>query len=137
MSKLAEVFNVEVPSEDKTEQTSLLIQDSKEAEDADFDFTRGNQYELIMQGRAAIGTAMKIASECEEPRAIEVLSGLLKTVSDMNAQLLKLSKDKADIKVVKKSAGIRGPQQPLLSDNSDAVYTGTSTNLNKLLKSND
>jgi len=133
--KLADVFEIDVVDDTPSDETKIaLIEDSKSVEDADFSFARGNQYELIMQGKSAVTTAMHIAKQTENPRAIEVLAGLLKNVSEMNAALLKLSKEREDIKVVKKVSGGKLIQGPSIPISGDLVYSGTSASLNKLLK---
>lgn len=101
-------------------------------EDTDFAFARGNQYELINQGKAAVNTAMKIAAESENPRAIEVLAGLFKNVSEMNKQLITMSKDLADVKVAKTGKGSSGaPTQ--IGTQQNILFTGNGAELNKLL----
>lgn len=129
-TKISEILDIE-PHEVETNISTEIVPVNENVEDSDFDIVRQNQYELLEQGKAAVNTAMRIAAESENPRAIEVLAGLLKNVSEMNKQLLTLSKDKADIKTAKRGNG----QQVLHPQNNiqNAVFVGNGSELNKLL----
>lgn len=136
--KLEDVFDVE-PIEQKSEENlnMVLIQDSKDPEDADYSYARGFQYELLNTGKAALGDALRILKQTDNPRAVEVLAGLLKNVSDMNVSLLKLSREKEDIKVIKQVR--TGKHIPIPGGHAaeGIVYQGTSRNINALLKDDD
>lgn len=127
---LAKVFDVEYHPIEPVKTEVPAVKETENQEDTDFDTARDVQHELLEMGRAAIGTAMRIASESENPRAIEVLSGLLKNVSDMNKQLVTLHKDKADVKLAKvgKVQG-SGPQ----IQTQQNLFVGNSADLNKML----
>lgn len=130
MDKISEILGIEpieviTPNGDST----VVIQDGQE-EDVDYDFVRGNHYKLAMQAEEAMQIAMRIARESEQPRAIETLSAMLKTASEVNRQLLLLSKDKAETKTAKKI-----PQAPSSSGvNGQGVFQGTSKDINMLLE---
>jgi hypothetical protein len=130
-NKLDEILNIE-PQPVLEPEEVVVPPNTDTVEDIDFDNVRANYYELLDQGKAAMNTAMRIAAESENPRAIEVLSGLFKNVADVNKQLLSLSKDKADIKAVKRSGS--NPQQSLPGQTiQNAVFVGNGADLNKLL----
>jgi hypothetical protein len=130
-NKLDEILNIE-PQPVLEPEEVVVPPNTDTVEDIDFDNVRANYYELLDQGKAAMNTAMRIAAESENPRAIEVLSGLFKNVADVNKQLLSLSKDKADIKAVKRSGS--NPQQSLSGQTiQNAVFVGNGADLNKLL----
>ena len=65
--------------------------------DMGFDYIRENLQELIARGKEAIDELLLIAKQSQHPRAFEVVATLLKTVSDMNAELMATHKKKADI----------------------------------------
>ena len=67
--------------------------------DGDFDYARENIKQLISNGSDAIDEIIKIAKAGDNPRAFEVVSLLLKTVADMNKDLIDLYQK---TKVVKK-----------------------------------
>lgn len=128
MEKLNEILNID-SYKVKVDATQTIVPQTGDAvEDVDFDSVRTNQYELLAQGKDAINTAMLIVNETQSPRAMEVLSNLLKTVSDMNKQLLTISKDKADIKATKDNkTSLSLPQQNI----QNAVFVGSSSDLNR------
>jgi hypothetical protein len=131
---LDKVFDV-VPIEVNTDNPVVMQQG--DPEDVDLDYARGNMYELLEKSKAALNTAIKVAAESENPRAIEVLSNLMKNMSDMNRTLLGMTKDREDTKSVK--AQRKAPSQPSaqqmpqINSQQTVVFTGTSADLAKLL----
>lgn len=131
---LDNVFNV-VPVEVNTDNPVVMQQG--EPEDVDLEYARGNYYEIIEKTKAAMNTAIKIAAETENPRAVEVLGNLFKVSADINKQLVMMSKDREDAKAVRASrkgnnlAG--GQQHPQINSQNTVVFTGTSVDLAKLL----
>lgn len=103
-------------------------------EDVDFNYVRANHYLLATQTADAMSIAMRIARESEQPKAIEALSKLLKTASEVNRQLLLLSKDRAETKQSKKGNGSTPSQGGTTIQANNVVFTGSSSDLNKLLK---
>jgi hypothetical protein len=132
--KLSEILGVE-HHEVTMEVAPVVIQGESDdnTEDADFTYARGNYYELIEQGKAAVNTAMRIASESENPRAIEVLSGLMRNMADINKQLIGMSKDKVEVKALRSG----GKTQQSIGTVQNAVFVGSSSELNKLLSKNN
>lgn len=132
MSKLVEVFGVE-PVEIVHEQPIQTIVDDN-PEDSDYELSRAVQRELIEQGRAAVNTAMRIAAETENDRTINSLAMMMKTVSDMNAQLLSLSKAKNDIKSVKSGKNVHqlGTNVPQIGT-ANIIHVGSASDINSLL----
>lgn len=126
LDKLFEVPMIEIdrPAEPSLTMNPVVIEDGVE-EDEDFKFTRGNQYELIEISRAGVQTAMKVLAETENHHAVTALSSMLKTASDLNRQLVQMSKDRVDVKQAKKNAGQAAPQQIGQQNNNTYVITGT------------
>ncbi len=83
----------------------VVVKPDDNAEDTDFNYTRQNQVDLIEVSKAAVQTAMKVATESEHPKALESLAMILKTASELNRQLVLQSKDRAEAKAAKKGAG--------------------------------
>jgi hypothetical protein len=131
---LDKVFDVAPLGKDQSLADTVVdtvIEDSKPTEDADFDFARKNYYKLLQQANDALVLAMKVASSSEHPRAIEVLSGLMKNVADVNKQLITLSKDNAEAKAAKKANAPSGGGAPQLQANGTIAVT--SNDINKIL----
>ncbi len=102
-------------------------------EDIDFTAARSNTYDLIDISKAALNTAVRVASESENPRALEVLGQLLKTSSEINRQLIQMSKDKQEVKIAKKDAGSTVQPQPQINSQNTIVFSGNGAELNKML----
>ena len=91
----------------------------------DYEYTRANLQELIEKGKDGLDLAMRIAEETEHPRAIEVLAGMLKNVSDVNDKLMDLNKKKQDAE--------EGTGKKVTNNN---LFIGSTTDLQRLLKEN-
>tara|TARA_B000000441_G_C21752033_1_gene363964 strand:- start:517 stop:879 length:363 start_codon:yes stop_codon:yes gene_type:complete len=91
----------------------------------DYEYTRANLQELIEKGKDGLDLAMRIAEETEHPRAIEVLAGMLKNVSDVNDKLMDLNK--------KKQEAEEGTGKKVTNNN---LFIGSTTELQRLLKKN-
>lgn len=136
---LHEIFDVQplnvTPESDSTAPTALSTEVIAEpiADDiveVDFAAARNTQYDLINKGQAALNTAMRIAAESEAPRAVETLALLLKTVSEMNRQLVTISKDREEVRTERSKT--RG-SVPTIGNQTNNVYVGSSTDLNSVL----
>ena len=125
-ANLSDIFDVEPIKE---EEKTILLPVTVEASDpinADADFARNNIRELVTQGNQAVDELMLIARDGQHPRAIEVLSGLMKNLADMNKDLLEIQKRKKDL--VPKAES----QNSLNIDK--AVFVGSTAELVKMLK---
>ena len=91
---------------------------------SDYDESKETYKELIEKGRDGIEMMMEVARESEHPR--EVLSGMIKNVSDVNDRLMDLNKKMKDITGEEKAARIE--------TTNNNVFIGTSTDLQRLLK---
>ena len=65
--------------------------------DNDYKYSRDTYYELVEKGKQSLELMMEVARESEHPRAFEVLSGMIKNISDVNDRLMDLNKKKKDI----------------------------------------
>jgi hypothetical protein len=137
MNKLNDVFDIEDVSPPLTLDviSTPVIDKVENSEDVDFEAARTNVYQIIDQFKAAIETGMLIASETQNPRALEVLSGLLKNAADTNKQLIQMSKDKQDVKVTKIQASVKGAvqQAPTIGTQQNVTFVGSSSQLNQLI----
>jgi phosphomevalonate kinase len=91
----------------------------------DYDYSRETYYELIEKGKDALENMIEVARESEHPRAYEVLSGMIKNVSDVNDRLMDLNKKQKDIdKEEVKQVG----------NTTNNVFLGSTSDLQKLLQ---
>lgn len=136
MSNLDNVFNV---AETPTASSIVIPEDDLNpletvGEEAELDsaYVRKNQIEFIEISKAAVNTAMRIASESEAPRAIETLAIMLKTASEMNRQLVQQHKDKAEVKQMKGGKG-----QAVIANGgttNNIIMSGSLADITKMLR---
>ena len=93
--------------------------------DTDYQYARENLYGLIESGSNALNDLVEIASQSQSPRAFEIVSQLIKTLTDANKDLLEVQN-----KVKKlKDETPKGPNNV-----TNALFIGNTTELQKLLK---
>jgi hypothetical protein len=97
----------------------------------DTEFARTNIKSLIDKGNIAMDQLLHVAKESEHPRAYEVVSNLIKNLSELNKDLLEIQKYKRDLGPKEYS----GRQQNINVDKA-VVFTGSTTELIKLIKQN-
>jgi len=79
-----------------------LTKQEKESEE-DFEMLRKAQREVIEQGLEALQGAMAVATGSQQPRAFEVVSKMLKDLSDANQSLLALHESRRALAPSKES----------------------------------
>ena len=58
----------------------------------DYELAQSNIKDLIGNGNVALESALKVATESDSPRAFEVVAILLKTMADLNNNILDVHK---------------------------------------------
>jgi hypothetical protein len=99
---------------------------SKEIE-SDYKYTRKNLYAIIESGQEALESALEAAMEASSPRHYEVVSQLIKSVSDASDKLMELQKNMAELRRDKDL--IPGP-----STVNNSVFFGSTTELAKAIR---
>ena len=100
---------------------------NKDVED-DYDYARRNLRDLIDSGMGDLDRVMEIARQSESPRAFEVATNLLKTLTDTNKDLLELAKKKKDLTQEKEKAH---------TVTNNALFVGSTADLQKLIQGKD
>lgn len=125
--KLDEVFDM--PSEiieTKEEETNdEPLSKIKPDITKDYDYTRGQLYDLIEKGQEAIQGALDVAQNTDHPRAYEVAIQGIKNVADITDKLIDLQKKMKDIDEKPK----KGPTSV-----TNALFVGSTADLQKLIK---
>ena len=108
---------------DSQEQTSTPTQTSD-----DYEYSRETYYDLIEKGKDALEDMINVARESEHPRAFEVLSGMIKNISDVNDRLMDLNKKKKDF--------YKNDIKQIEGNNTtnNNLFVGSTTDLQRMLK---
>lgn len=109
-------------------EKALIVYEAKETGDSltnDIDYARDNVYELIGTSKQAIEEMLDVAKQSQQPRAYEVLNTMIKTLSEINKDLLEMQK-------VKKSLVDTTPEGPTTVNNT--LFVGTTSDFNKLIE---
>jgi hypothetical protein len=126
--KLSEIFDVEPLPEPQilpAIRTTTEIVPAGNDVDVDAAIARDNIKTLIDKGGAAIDNLLLVAQESEHPRAYEVAATFLKTLADMNKDLLDIQKKKNDLR----------PQESKSQINVEkAVFVGSTAELLKQIR---
>ena len=127
-NNLSEIFDVEpIKSTQIVEIPKNSITASDDEVDSDSALARNNIKSLLGKGETAIDSLMLVAQESEHPRAYEVLGNFIKTLSDLNKDLLDIQKKKQELK----------PQDIKQSINVEkAVFVGSTAELLKQIREN-
>ena len=94
--------------------------------DNDYKYSRDTYYELVEKGKQSLELMIEVARESEHPRAFEVLSGMIKNISDVNDRLMDLNKKKKDLD--------KKDEIQKIANTTNNLFVGSTTELQKLLK---
>ena len=95
----------------------------------DYDYSRDTYYQLIEKGKDALEDMIEVARSSEHPRAYEVLSGMIKNVSDVNDRLMDLNKKQKDLNKTDEVAQIE--------NQTNNVFLTSTADLQKMLRQDD
>jgi hypothetical protein len=99
--------------------------DSIDDPQKDYEYSRGQLYNLIDKGQEAISGILELAQESGHPRAYEVAGQLIKSVGDVTDKLIDLQKKMKDLDAPQKN----GPTTV-----NNALFVGSTAELSKLIK---
>jgi hypothetical protein len=128
-ANLSEIFDVEPLEITSNEVTTTAVVEVKDDVETDFAFARSNVKDLIKQGSAAVSNILEVAKASEHPRAYEVAATMLKTMADMNKDLLDMQKKRQDL-----NPAAKVETQQINVDK--AVFVGSTAELIKQIKAN-
>ena len=83
------------PLQNIIQPTQVVVRDQKQ--NNDYDYARENMHDLIDKGQEALQGILDVANMSQHPRSYEVAATLIKTLSDVNKDLLQLAKTKKEI----------------------------------------
>ena len=106
--------------------TSKFLPHEEKNVDNDYKYSRDTYYELVEKGKQSLELMIEVARESEHPRAFEVLSGMIKNISDVNDRLMDLNKKKKDLD--------RKEEIKKIANTTNNLFVGSTSELQKLLK---
>jgi len=120
------IFNLpETKKETEITIAKKVEENNNESEaDIDYKYARENLYNIIEKGQESLNTLVDVAQQSQHPRAFEVVSQLVKTLSDTNKDLLELQRK---IKVINKDI-TEGPKTV-----NNSLYVGNTADLQKFI----
>ena len=120
------IFNLPETKKDTEVTVAKKVEETKEDSEADIDYkyARENLYSIIEKGQESLNTLVDVAQQSQHPRAFEVVSQLVKTLSDTNKDLLELQRK---IKVINKDI-TEGPKTV-----NNSLYVGNTADLQKFI----
>ncbi len=112
------MLNLPVEQQIADEQVPVVIKNN------DYEFARENLHDIIGKGSKALDELCDVANASQHPRAYEVVSTLIKTLSDANSNLLDIQKKKKDIE----KEDDKGPNKV-----TNNLFVGSTADLQKIV----
>lgn len=128
------IFKLTDPSNVAKESRPVIEYDkiTPESFNEDFDFIRKNLKDIIINGTDALNRMILVAEASMHPRAYEVVATLMKSLADINKDLLESHKKKLEVNLM--SVAPATSNQINNTQNNNIVFTGSTSELAKLLK---
>lgn len=121
---LSKLFNLnDMPAVSETKLTAGGTFDT-ESFQKDYALVQENLKSLIGNGNMALESALKVATESDSPRAFEVVAILLKTMADLNNNVLDVHKKAKDTTSTGKTE---------VKQTNNSVFIGSTKDLQNLL----
>ena len=121
---MTEIFDIAPVESEVTDAKSITVK--ADDPEKDYEYTRGQLYDLIEKGQEAVQGALEVAQESGHPRAYEVAVNAMKQVSDMTDKLIDLQKKMKDLDAPVKGKG------PTTVNNT--MFIGSTADLQKMIK---
>lgn len=117
----------------KRENSDIVVHKNDENEELDRDmaYARENLYQAINSGSEALEEMLELAKSSEHPRAFEVVATLIKTLADVNKDLVTLADKKDEMKNGKREAKKADTGGSTTNNN---LYVGSTADLQAALE---
>ena len=125
---MEEVFDIDMAGEggEITEQvTEQVPSKSQDDQKKDYEYSRGQLYNLISKGQEALDGALEVAQESGHPRAYEVAVNAMKQVADATDKLIDLQQ---------KMKNLEAPTKRETNNTTNNLFVGSTADLQKMLK---
>ena len=127
LSKIFDVEPMEIIEAPKAKTEIITSEPTQSSVQDDFEVARNNTKTLIDKANTALDNLLMVANQSEHPRAYEVAANLIKTMGDLNKDLLELQKRKQDLTGENK----KGSDKTVIDK---AVFVGNTTEFLKMIK---
>ena len=124
-NNMEEIFDIS-PIEETTEMITQANSEINVDVTKDYEYSRGQLYNLISKGQEAVQGALEVAQESGHPRAYEVAVNAMKQVADMNDKLIDLQQKMKNLNKEDKKS------MPTTVNNT--MFIGTTADLQKMIK---
>lgn len=117
----------------RRENTDIVIHKDEDSDELDRDmkYARENLYHAINSGSEALEEMLELAKSSEHPRAFEVVATLIKTIADVNKDLVDLA-DKKD--VMKNGERSKKQEEGKGHTTNNNLYVGSTADLQAALE---
>jgi hypothetical protein len=122
-------FNIEKVQVIEPKAIQKIDVDLDQHLDKDYEEIRTNLKDIIRRGAKAIDGILLVASETQQPRAYEVVATLIKSVADVNKDLLTMHKQMQDIR-----QDTPASKQSANQITNNSIFVGSTTDLQAILK---
>jgi hypothetical protein len=124
MNSLHDALNL--PEVQKKESLPTVIDHNENSDDLEIDYkeARNNLKDVIGKGKEALENLLTMAKDLDSPRAYEVVGQLIKTISDVNKDLIDIHKRNKDIR-----GETAGPSTVV----NNAVFIGSTADLQAII----
>jgi hypothetical protein len=107
-------------------EKEIVVHQTDDQVENDFEYARRNLYDIIEKGQQALEGILDVADQSQHPRSYEVAANLIKTMSEVNKDLLDLTKKKRDLQPKKEE---ESKQQV-----TNNLFVGSTAELQAMLK---
>jgi len=126
---LQDEFNIQKVEVIESKAIQKIDVDVTQHLDKDYEEIRTNLKDIIKRGAEAIDGILLVASETQQPRAYEVVATLIKSVADVNKDLLTMHKQMQDIR-----QDTPASKQSANQITNNSIFVGSTTDLQAILK---
>ncbi len=110
-----------IPSDEENE--SLLTISNLDTEfERDFQEVKNNLQNLLNTGDEAVNTAVMMLNDTQHPRAVEVFSGLLKNLAEINTKMLEIHKMRQEFQSEEM-------EEPVQQNTQNNIFVGSTAEL--------
>ena len=110
----------------KRKSKPLIISDKEEDKEKDYQYARGQLYDIVEKMQESLNDAMEVAQESQHPRAFEVVFNGAKNAADVVEKITDLQKKIKDLEAEETKV-----QQTNTQNN---IFMGSTAELMKMLK---